>query len=75
MSSTKEILEIVPNELDIMYGCKLESKTNECPMCKGTGVRNVPCESKEMITSTICKYCNGTGRLHAKISIVWKPII
>ena len=74
MSSKRDIIEIVPPpfvDKKNLTEC-ITSNNHLCSHCHGNGFF----WQNEMNTAEkkTCPVCNGSGKLHATITIKWKPV-
>lgn len=71
MSRNKQIIEIAPPD----YECIRENfvvSGYPCPVCHGQGGFSEQTGHNTYQTST-CDYCDGTGKVKAKVQIEWRP--
>lgn len=71
MSSFSNIIRLFPTTTDNHTETLEPDVTFPCPYCSGNGWHwNY---SERETVKAICKNCNGSGRLKAKVTIHWGP--
>lgn len=71
MSKQRNIIEITPPEYQQVRE-NMFFRNYTCPVCNGKGSFTEQTGYNEW-ESTVCDYCDGTGKVKAVVNIKWQP--